>query len=152
MLPRHAAALEPFLTEVRAYASGPFCAALIKGDARADAEREALAQKMHEYTGLSVEYLKAANLRVSENAFAHELLRAQRKTLGRLDGRFVGPTMDPLEKYTDYDPQSAAISAAFAAAFLDYYHGDLKFGQGITYRTTNFSIGEHWKRVHKTEH
>src|SRR5256885_8248018 len=97
---------------------------------------------MHEYTGLSVEYLKAANLRVSEIAFAHELLKAQRKTLGRLDGRFVGPTMDPLEKYTDYDPQSSAISAAFAAAFLDYYHGELRFGQGSTYRTTNFGVGE----------
>jgi carboxypeptidase C (cathepsin A) len=152
MLPNQPAALEPFLTEVRAFAMGPFTAALLKGDALADADREAVAHKMHEYTGLPVEYLKEANLRVSENAFAHELLRAQRKTIGRLDGRFVGPTMDPLEKYTDYDPQSAAISAAFAAAFLDYYHGDLKFGQGSTYRTTNFSIGDKWKWTHKTEH
>src|SRR5216110_48357 len=152
MLPTQPAALEPFLTEVRAYAMGPFTAALLKGDALGDADREAVAQKMHEYTGLSVEYLKAANLRVSEIAFAHELLKAQRKTLGRLDGRFVGPTMDPLEKYTDYDPQSSAISAAFAAAFLDYYHGELRFGQGSTYRTTNFGVGEHWKWVHKTEH
>jgi len=152
MLPNQPTALEPFLTEVRAYAMGPFTAALLKGDALGDADREAVAQKMHEYTGLSVEYLKAANLRVSEIAFAHELLKAQRKTLGRLDGRFVGPTMDPLEKYTDYDPQSSAISAAFAAAFLDYYHGELRFGQGSTYRTTNFGVGEHWKWVHKTEH
>ena len=51
---------------------------------------------------------------------------------------------------TDYDPQSAAISAAFAAAFLDYYHGELKFGQGSTYHTTNFSIGDKWKWTHKT--
>ena len=129
MLPNQPTALEPFLTEVRAYAMGPFTAALLKGDALGDADREAVAQKMHEYTGLSVEYLKAANLRVSEIAFAHELLKAQRKTLGRLDGRFVGPTMDPLEKYTDYDPQSSAISAAFAAAFLDYYHGELRSGR-----------------------
>ena len=80
--------------------------------------------------GCPADYLKEANLRVSENAFAHELLRAQRKTVGRLDGRFVGPTWDPLQKDADYDPQSAAISAAYAATFLDYYHGDLKFGQG----------------------
>ena len=119
MLPNQPAALEPFLTEVRTFAAGPFTAALLKGDALSEAEREAVVEKMHEYTGLSADYLKAANLRVSEVAFAHRLLKAQRKTLGRLDGRFVGPTMDPLEKYTDYDPQSAAISAAFAAAFLD---------------------------------
>ena len=152
MLPNQPAALEPLLSEVRAYAMGPFTTALLKGDALSDEEREAVAQKVHEYTGLSVEYLKAANLRVSENEFAHELLKARRLTVGRLDGRFTGPTPDPLAKETDYDPQAAAISAAFAAVFLDYYHGELRFGQGSTYRTTNFSIGEKWKWVHKTEH
>ena len=150
MLPTQPAALEPFLTEVRAYAAGPFTAALLKGDAIPDAERESVAGKMHEYTGLPVEYLKAANLRVAQGAFTHELLKAQHKTVGRLDARFVGATMDPLEKYSDYDPQSAAIGAAFAAAFLDYYHGELRFGQGSTYRTTNYSVGEHWKWVHRT--
>jgi carboxypeptidase C (cathepsin A) len=151
MLPNQPAALEPFLTEVRAFAAGPFTAALLKGDALSDGERQAVIEKMHEYTGLSVEYLKAANLRVSENAFAHELLKARRLTVGRLDGRFTGPTPDPLARETDYDPQSEAISAAYAGAFLDYYHGELKFGQGGTYRTTNFSIGDRWKWVHNTE-
>ena len=150
MVPNQPAALEPFLAEVRAYAQGPYAAALMQGDALPPAERDAVAQKLHDYTGLPVEYLKAANLRVSENAFCHELLSAQRKTVGRLDGRFVGPTWDPLEKSTDYDPQSAAISAAYAATFLDYYHGELKFGKGATYHTTNFDIGNKWRWAHKT--
>jgi carboxypeptidase C (cathepsin A) len=152
MLPSQPAALEPFLGEVRGFAMGPFTAALLKGDALSDAEREAVAQKTHEYTGLAVEYLKAANLRISENAFAHELLHARRLTVGRLDGRFTGPTPDPLAKETDYDPQYEAIRAAYAAAFLDYYHGELKFGQGVTYRTTNFAIEGKWKWVHDTGH
>lgn len=83
-----------------------------------------------------MEYLLAANFRVSEVAFVHELLKARGLTLGRLDARFAGPTQDPLAKYADYDPQSAAISPAFVAAFQDYYHGDLDFGQGKTYRTS----------------
>ena len=149
-VPNQPSALEPFLNEVRAYASGPYTAALLKGDALPDAELEAAAQKMHDYTGLPVEYLKAANLRISENAFAHELLKPQGKTVGRLDGRYVGLTWDPLEKETDYDPQSAAISAAFAATFLDYYHGELKFGQGTTYNVSNFKIGDQWRWTHKT--
>ncbi len=151
MVPSQPAALEPFLEEVRQYALGPYSAALIKGDALPEEERDAAAQKMHEYTGLPVEYLKAANLRVSENEFAHELLKPRRLTVGRLDGRFVGPTTDPLAKETDYDPQMSAISAAYAAAFLDYYHGELRFGQGETYRTTNWGIGEKWKWTHHTE-
>ena len=149
-LPNQPPALEPFLDEVRSYASGPFAAALLKGDALTDAERDAVAEKLHSYTGLSVEYLKYANLRVSENAFTHELLKPQHKIIGRLDGRFTGPTLDPLNKYSDYDPQSAAIGAAYTAAFLDYYHGDLKFGQGVTYHTTNYAIGDKWKWTHKT--
>jgi len=149
-LPNQPPALEPFLEEVRNYASGPFAAALLKGDALTDAERDAVAAKLHEYTGLSVEYLKYANLRVSENAFTHELLKPQHKIIGRLDGRFTGPTLDPLNKYSDYDPQAAAIGAAYTAAFLDYYHGDLKSGQGVTYNTTNYAIGDKWKWTHKT--
>jgi len=149
MVPGQPAALEPFLQEVRSYADGPFTAALLKGDALTDAERDAVAEQVHKYTGLSPEYVKAANLRISEIAFAHELLKSKRLTIGRLDGRFAGATQDPLEKYADYDPQSAAISAAFNAAFQDWYHVDLKFGQGRTYRATNFTIGDKWKWTHK---
>jgi carboxypeptidase C (cathepsin A) len=144
-------ALEPFLTEVRQYAMGPYTAALVKGDALSSEERDAVAQRMHDYIGLPVEYLKQARLRVSENEFAHELLKARGLTVGRLDGRFTGPTSDPLAKETDYDPQYSAISAAYAAAFLDYYHGELRFGQGETYHTTNFGIGAKWKWTHATE-
>ncbi|HXW75021.1 MAG TPA: hypothetical protein VEK10_09430 [Steroidobacteraceae bacterium] len=149
-LPQQPPALEPFLTEVRGYALGPYMQALLKGDTLSQEERTVVALKMHEYIGLPAEYLQYANLRVSEVAFAHELLKARRLTVGRLDGRFTGPTPDPLAKEVDYDPQSAAISAAYAATFLDYYHGELKFGQGSTYRTTNFSIAEKWKWTHKT--
>ena len=151
MVPSQPTSLEPFLAEVRQYAMGPYTAALLKGDALSNEERDAVAQKMHHYIGLPVEYLKLARLRVSEVQFAHELLKARGLTVGRLDGRFTGPTSDPRAKETDYDPQSSAISAAFAAAFLDYYHGELRFGQGETYHTTNFGIGEKWKWTHRTE-
>ena len=151
MVPSQPTSLEPFLAEVRQYAMGPYTAALLKGDALSHEERDAVAQKMHDYIGLPVEYLKLARLRVSEVQFAHELLKARGLTVGRLDGRFVGPSSDLLAKETDYDPQSSAISAAFAAAFLDYYHGELRFGQGETYHTTNFGIGDKWKWTHRTE-
>jgi carboxypeptidase C (cathepsin A) len=151
MVPTQPTSLEPFLAEVRQYAMGPYTAALLRGDTLSDQERDAVAQKMHDYIGLPVEYLKQARLRVSEVQFAHELLKARGLTVGRLDGRFTGPTSDPRAKETDYDPQSSAIAAAFAAAFLDYYHGELRFGQGETYHTTNFGIGEKWKWTHRTE-
>lgn len=141
--------LEPFLDEVRAYALGPYATALLKGDALAPAERDAVAAKLHEYTGLSVDYLKAARLRVTENAFNQELLRAKGRTVSRLDARFLGLTMDRLAKHAEYDPQASAIGAAFTAAFLDYYARELKFGEGRTYKPTNWAVGEKWKWTHK---
>jgi carboxypeptidase C (cathepsin A) len=149
VLPQQPAALGPLLDEVRKYALGPYTSALEKGDAISDAELDAVAAQLHAYTGLPVQYLKDANLRVSEIAFSHELLRSQRKTIGRLDARFVGPTLDPLQKYAEYDPQSAAISAAYTGAFLDYYHGDLKASAGDTYHEVNYPIGDKWKWPHK---
>ena len=149
VLPHQPAELEPFLQEVRTYAQGPFATALQKGDKLSDAEMDAVANQVHEYTGLSVQYLKEANLRIGENQFVHELLRSQRKTVGRLDSRYAGPTLDPLKKDAEYDPQSAAVSAAYTAAFMDYYHGELKAGQGETYRETNYSIGDKWKMTHR---
>ena len=50
------ASLEPFLAEVRQYASGPYTAALLKGDALPDEELDAVAQRVHDYIGLPVEW------------------------------------------------------------------------------------------------
>jgi carboxypeptidase C (cathepsin A) len=123
--------------------------ALNKGNALSAEERNQLAAQVHKYTGLSTEYLLAANFRVSENMFVHELLKSRGLTLGRLDARFPGPTPDPLAKYTSYDPQSSSIGPAYVAAFQDYYHGELGFGEGKTYRTSNYDIGGKWKWTHR---
>lgn len=140
--------LAVFLREVREYARGPYAAAIDRGDTLTPAERLAVAQKLHDYTGLSVDYLVASNLRVSEIAFDHELLKARGQTVGRIDARFVGATFDPLAKEAEYDPQINAIRFAYSGAFLDYYHRDLNFGAGKTYLTTNFAIGGKWKWEH----
>ena len=143
------AKLEPFLAEVRAFATGPYTAALEKGHDQPAAERAEIVRKLHEYTGLSAEYLEKSDLRVDEGAFTQELLRGRRATVGRLDSRFLGYMFDPLEKQSDYDPQVAAIASAYTAAFLDYYNRELKFGQGKTYTISNSDLFPFWDFKHK---
>jgi carboxypeptidase C (cathepsin A) len=149
VLPAAPRDLEAFLTEVRQYAAGEYAGALMAGDSLPPTRRAAVVKKLHEYTGLSEDYLDKANLRVGEGQFSQELLRQKGVTVGRLDARFLGPTLDVLSKEADYDPQSAAISSAYTAAFLAYYNDELKFGQGKTYRVTNFEIGRAWDFKHK---
>ncbi|MEO7052229.1 MAG: peptidase S10 [Rhodanobacter sp.] len=146
-LPQQPAALEPFLQEVEDYAMGPYAQALLVGSRLGAAQRQAVAEKLHSYTGLPVAYLLKANLRVSGGMFEHELQADSDTTTGRLDTRFSGPAIDPLGKSSEYDPQSSAISSAYVAAFNDYVRRDLKFGQDRHYRL--YADIDHWDFSHK---
>jgi carboxypeptidase C (cathepsin A) len=149
VLPSAPKDLEAFLTEVRQFAAGEYTSALMAGDSLDPARRAAVIQKLHQYTGLSEDYLDKANLRVDEGKYTQELMRQKGVTVGRLDARFTGPTLDILSKEADYDPQSAAITSAYTAAFLSYYNEELKFGQGKTYQVLNYDIGRSWDFKHK---
>lgn len=146
-LPQQPAALKPFLKEVEQYALGDYASALLQGDQLDPARKQAVAQKLHQYTGLPVAYLLKADLRVSGGMFEHELQAGNDVTTGRLDTRFSGPSIDPLGKSSEYDPQSSAISSAYVAAFNDYVRRDLKFGQNQRYRL--FADINHWDFSHK---
>lgn len=141
--------LKSLTDDARAFAVGPYLSALMKGDALTGEERDQLAAHLHELTGLSPEYLKAAQFRVSESMFVQQLLSAKELTVGRLDARFTGPTVDPLAKEMHYDPQQAAIAPAFVAAFLDYYYHELNAARERTFKPFNWEIGKHWKWEHK---
>ena len=150
-LPSQPGDLRALLLEARAFALGPYAAALLKGDRLSAAELELLAERMHDLTGLSTEYLKAARLRVNPDAFRQELLRARGLTVGRIDARFSGPSQTPLSETAPWDPQGDAVMPAFTAAFMDYLHRDLKFGEGKDYRV----MGElylAWDFKHKVGH
>lgn len=136
-LPEQPADLHAFLKQVEHFASTDYALALLRGSELDDAARNAIAAKLHAYTGLPVAYLLKSNLRIEYGAFQKELLGQQELTTGTLDTRFVGPTLDPLSKVAEYDPQSSAISSAYVSTFNDYvrsalgYKGKLAFEPGI---------------------
>jgi|GEM_PF-4940921 len=102
--------------------------ALNAGAALPVERRAAIAEKLHQYTGLPVSYILKANLRIQGGEFEKNLQDEANLTTGRLDSRFSGPTLDPLSKEADYDPQSAAISSAYVSAFNDYVRKGLNYG------------------------
>jgi carboxypeptidase C (cathepsin A) len=141
-------ALEPFLKEVEDFTMGPYAHALALGTDVTPEEKQAVAQKLHEYTGLPVDYLLKANLRVSGPEFAKSLQDSADLTLGRLDTRFSGPTLDPLSENAQYDPQSSAISSAYVALFNQYVRHDLKYGEGMTYIPLQYAAEPQWVWSH----
>ena len=112
------------------------------------AERKSqIAAKLHEYTGLPADYIERATLRVNGGEFEKALLGSE-TTTGRLDTRFSGPTLDPMSKEAEYDPQSAAISSAYVSAFNDYVRNTLKFGERMAYKP-EIDVEKNWDFTHQ---
>jgi carboxypeptidase C (cathepsin A) len=147
-LPAQPAALEPFLAEVEQFALGEYLTALAAGATLAPERRAAIVARLHAYTGLPTDYLEQASLRITGGVFEQHVLGD--RTAGRLDTRFAGPTIDPLGKEADYDPQAAAITSAYGSAFNEYVRRELKFGDGKTFKPNNYAgIGRSWDRTHQ---
>jgi carboxypeptidase C (cathepsin A) len=144
-LPGAQRTLPALLADVEQFAMHEYAEALQQGNEITAERRAAIAQQLHQYTGLPAEYIEKANLRINGGVFEKMLQDGSDLTTGRLDARFSGPSFDPLGKEAAYDPQSAAISSAYVAAFNDYARAELKisperlFKPGIDlWRTWNF--------------
>jgi carboxypeptidase C (cathepsin A) len=147
-LPQQPTALEPFLKEVEDFAMGPYSHALALGTDLSPEEKQQVAEKLHQYTGLPAAYLLKANLRVSGGEFSKTLQGDQELTTGRLDTRFSGPDLDALSQYAEYDPQSSAISSAYVSLFNDYVRRELHYGEGQTYLAEALFGGTRWNLSH----
>ncbi|HUA89086.1 MAG TPA: hypothetical protein VL994_06605 [Steroidobacteraceae bacterium] len=133
-LPGEHANLEAFLGEVEQFALGDYARALAAGGTLADSERNAVAARLHEYTGLPLDYILKADLRIDSGEFRKTLQEDAGLTTGRLDTRFSGPELDPLAQRAEYDPQASALGSAYVSAFNDYARRDLHWSPDQTFK------------------
>ena len=125
--------LQKALQESRRFASGEYADALMAGDDLPASHTKEIAQQLARLTGLSAEYIEQAKLRIEIMRFDKELLRSERRTVGRLDGRFKGIDEDAAGSEPSYDPSLAAIVGPYTATLNDYVRGELKFESDLPY-------------------
>lgn len=135
--------LPAFLAEVRAFASGPYAAALARGSALPTADAQAIARRMSAYIGISADYILRADLRIDLAHFETELLRDRRLVVGRLDSRYLLTPGDANADSPPDDPASTAISGAFIASFMDYANRTLGYRSEMPYRIS--ARGDDWR-------
>ena len=117
----------------RQFAGGEYTLALMKGDKLSSAERTKVAQQVARLTGLSPDYIERANLRVSIQRFAKELLRKEGRTVGRYDSRLEGTDTDAAGERPEFDPSYSSVLGAYTALFNDYVRTQLKFESSLPY-------------------
>jgi carboxypeptidase C (cathepsin A) len=125
--------LAEVLAEVEAFVMGAYALALLQGTALPAEQRAAVASRLAQLTGLSRDYVERCDLRIGIFRFVKELLREQRRTVGRLDSRYTGIDRDAAGERFEFDPSYAAIQGAYTACFNDYVRGDLQFESDLPY-------------------
>lgn len=127
------ASLESVLSEAEDYASRDYPWVLSRGSRLTEIERNEAAAKLARLTGLSVDYILRANLRLEPEPFFTQLLRDEGRTVGRLDGRFTGWLHDGLAERYDADPSYDAILGPYAAGINHYLRSELEYVNDLSY-------------------
>ena len=146
--------LEPFLAEARAFAQGPFAAALLQGDLITASDEDDVAERMSALIGLDAAYLKKHHFRIGMEQYRYALLADEGKVIGRFDTRFTaehqyvvgGGSHDPA---TD-DAATAGVNSAHLSTYRAHLVDDIGYTSDLHYRHLhNMPISRAWDWKHK---
>ncbi|MFO0943541.1 MAG: peptidase S10 [Pirellulales bacterium] len=113
------------VAQAEAFALGEYASVLLAGDSAKQPRIDKAAQRLAQLTGLDEEYVKQSRLRISMPRFGKQLMRVDRRTIGRFDSRYVGIDRDASGANTEYDPSGSAIYGPFTATLNQYLRDDL---------------------------
>lgn len=129
------------IAEAEEWASGDYLVALGKGGRLTPTERQEAIAKLARYTGLDPKFIDNADLRVNLNLFRKELLRTEKRSIGRLDSRFKGYDSSLATDSTEYDASEAAIRPPYTSTFNDYVRTELNYKTDLEYYILGGGIG-----------
>lgn len=136
--------LADLLGEVEAFAETDYLLALQAGSRLDPSVRQAIAEKVAAYTGLSVEFVLRSDLRIEKFHFMKELLRDKGLTVGRLDSRYRGVDRFAVGSMLEHDPAMDVIMGPYTATFNDYVRRELGYESDLVYEILNPKVWP-WK-------
>jgi carboxypeptidase C (cathepsin A) len=133
--------VEKVVAEAEEWAGNGYSLALQKGDRMSASERQDALNKYAHFTGLDPKFVDNANLRVSLNFFRKELLRDEKRSIGRLDARFKGFDSSYVTAGPDFDASEAAIRPPYTSTFNQYVRVELGYKSDLEYYILGGGIG-----------
>jgi carboxypeptidase C (cathepsin A) len=121
------------LDEVEDFAAGEYTLALTRGSKMSDEERNKVRGKLARFTGLSEDYVERSNLRIDAMRFMKELLRGEKRTVGRYDSRFLGIDLDAVGERHEYDASYTAVQGPYTAMLNQYMRTELNYDTDLQY-------------------
>ncbi|WP_210163257.1 S10 family peptidase [Niveispirillum irakense] len=127
--------------EAASFAKTDYLAALVQGRDLGEAEKARIADRLEALTGISADFYRAHDLRISKERFRVELLRAEGKVIGRYDARYTAPR--PADAGPTVGPDAfTPVSNLYGKAIQTYLADRLKVPDAADYRVLVRPTGE----------
>jgi carboxypeptidase C (cathepsin A) len=136
--------VQQVVAEAEQWAGTDYLVGLQKGNALNTQERQELINRLSRYTGLDSRFIDNANLRVSLNLFRKELLRNEKRSIGRLDSRFKGYDANLATDSPDFDASETAIRPPYTSTFNNYVRSELGYKSDVEYYILGGGITSPW--------
>jgi carboxypeptidase C (cathepsin A) len=133
--------LAQVVAEAQQWALNQYLPALMKGFSLDDAARNNITQQLSRYTGLPIDYVTRADLRIEPQRFEKALLSNQRQLIGRMDARLTAYDADALSDSPEFDPSLTGYVGIFSNCFNDYIRDELKFESDDPYEFLSPNVG-----------
>lgn len=126
------------------FAQGDYLHALHMGARLSDHGRRQTAKRLGELTGLPPDLIEQHNLRISDQLYFFEALRAQGRIVGRLESRVTGPMGANRSRAWEFDPGIESISGPYAMAGQAYFSQELGIDLRAPYKLINAEVNKGW--------
>jgi carboxypeptidase C (cathepsin A) len=134
--------LAAVLREVEQWTERDYASILARGDRLTAGERREAAARLSRYTGLDISDIDANNLRIGMSHFCKELLKKERRSVGRFDARYVGTENSAETNTPSFDPSLAAVRAPYTSTFNHYIRSDLGYKTDVPYYILGEGVGQ----------
>ncbi len=115
--------LEEFTAEAKEFADNDYQLALYKGGRMSKEEKQAIMEKVHYYSGASMEYLTERDLRIDDKTYRLDVLKDRKLSVGRYDARVTRQQYEPALNEQEQGIRDDATSDHFAAYFRAAVNG-----------------------------
>jgi carboxypeptidase C (cathepsin A) len=138
--------LEDVLAEAENFATGDYATLLTRGASMPTDVRDRVLGRLADLIGLPADLVARAEGRIPVDTFTRELLRHERKVLGRYDATIT--TTDPFpdrEVFAGPDPTLTGIGPAYTTAINRQLRSEIGVQTDREYVVLSYEVNESWR-------
>ena len=139
--------LPALVKETEHFAGGRYLTALFAGAALPADQKQQIAARLSQLTGIPASLWLEADLRMTLPVFRRRLMGPEGPMTGRYDARFTTPELQPLlptSGRTAAGAANTAITGALTAAFDNYLSQTLDYKSHRRYQQISGTVFRHW--------